>query len=403
MWVVCALAMLAAPSGSLRAESAAVVTAAALAGDAGQTSFTIDLSRGVTAEVFTLANPYRVIVDLPDVGFNLPQAAGTQARGLVKTFRYGLFGEGKARIVLDVAGPVAIAKAEMTAGANGQAVRLKIDLLPTDATSFGNGTGGAARAAAEGKGPTYEDASPTKRAERAKPVILIDPGHGGIDPGALGQTSLLEKHVVLAVARELKAALAATGRYDVRMTRSTDVFVPLDKRLEISRKLSSDLFISIHADSIDAKALAKSIRGATVYTLSEKASDEQARLMAEKENASDLIAGLETREGEVQDDVRNILIDLIKRETANFSTDFARAVVARLAKTISMSRDPQRSAAFKVLKQTTSPSVLIELGYMSNPDDERLMNTPAWQKQVAASIAAAADVYFSKRTAARGP
>ena len=387
----------------LRAEPGVVVNGATLNGDAKQTSFSLDMSHGVTAEIFTLASPYRVIIDLPDVGFGLSETAGKQGRGLVKAFRYGLFAENKARIVLDMSGPVRITKAEMTPGSDGHSVRLKVDLAPIDAASFGVGTGGARTAAADPqtKPSTYEDAPGP--AERAKPIIVIDPGHGGIDPGALGQTNLLEKHIVLAVSREVRAVLAATGRYDVRMTRSSDVFISLDDRLKMSRKLGSDLFVSIHADSIDAKALAKSIRGATVYTLSERASDEQARLMAEKENASDILAGLETGDGERDDDVRNILIDLMKRETANFSTDFARSVVTRLAKTISMSRDPQRSAAFKVLKQTSTPSVLIELGYMSNAEDEKLMSTPAWQKQVAASIAAATDAYFAKRTVARVP
>jgi N-acetylmuramoyl-L-alanine amidase len=180
------------------------------------------------------------------------------------------------------------------------------------------------------------------------------------------------------------------------MTRARDVFVSLSDRLAISRKAQSDLFISIHADSIES-TYAQSIKGATIYTLSERASDAEARAIAEKENASDLIAGLDVAKGEDNDDVKNILIDLMKRETANFSAEFSRTLVRSLKSNVSLSRDPERAAAFKVLRQTHAPSVLVELGYVSNPDESRQMQSAAWQAKVAASIAAAVEAYFAKR------
>ncbi len=384
-------------AGSHRKKAIEAQRAELTGSGASATTFTLDISAGVPAEVFTLANPYRVVVDLPDVTFHLPAGTGQKGRGLVSAFRYGLLAERKARIVIDTTGPVLIQKAEMTAR-SGEAVRLSIELVATTPQAFGLGTGGQRPPEAALKKDASEE--PTEKPKnRVKPVILIDAGHGGVDPGAMSPSNVAEKSVVLAVARKLQAALSESGHYEVHMTRSRDVFISLDQRLKLSRKLAADLFISLHADSIAQKSFANTVRGATVYTLSERASDEEARLMAEKENASDLIAGLSTAEFEDHGEVRSILIDLLKRETANFSADFSNTLVKRLAKTATLSRDPQRSAAFKVLRQADTPSVLIELGYMSHKEDEKLLTSPAWQRSVAASIATAVDSYFAKRTA----
>lgn len=388
--------------GSEHAKGSATSTSvrasrASLIGTKKKTVFSLDLSSGVQVEVFTLADPYRVVVDLPDVTFRLPSGTGQKGRGLVKAFRYGLLEVGKARVVLDTSDPVVIRKARMTRRGGG-GVRLTIELEPTTEQAFGIGTGGH-RAARSSSKQEAERAPAAKKKKRAKPIVLIDPGHGGIDPGTISPSNVPEKKVVLAVGKRLKRHLEKTGRYNVHMTRTRDVFVSLDGRLKMSRKLDADLFISLHADAIAQKNFANKVRGATVYTLSEKASDEEARLMAEKENASDLIAGLATSELEEKGEVRNILIDLLKRETANFSAEFSNTLVTRLGKTISLSRVPQRSAAFKVLRQADTPSVLVELGYMSNKKDEKLLSTAAWQRRIAASIGAAVDSYFAKRTA----
>ncbi len=371
-------------------------TRAELNGSGAATTFVLDLSSGVQAEVFTLADPYRVVIDLPDVVFRLPKGTGQSGTGLVSAFRYGLLSEGKARIVMDTTKPVLIAKAGMTAGKD-HGVTLAVELTATTPAAFGAGTGGERTAQAPPLKPEIYEEHSERPTNRAKPVILIDPGHGGIDPGAMSPDGLSEKTVVLAVGQRLKDRLSQGARYDVYMTRTRDVFISLDGRLKRSKTLAADLFISLHADSIAQNA--NTVRGATVYTLSERASDEEARLMAEKENNSDAIAGLTTDKFEEKGQVRSILIDLLKRETANFSADFSNTLVKKMTRTVSLSRDPQRSAAFKVLRQADTPSVLIELGYMSHAEDEKLLNSPAWQERVATAISGAVDAYFGKRTA----
>ncbi|MEQ1612297.1 MAG: N-acetylmuramoyl-L-alanine amidase [Hyphomicrobiaceae bacterium] len=368
-------------------------------GDASRTRVVFDVTAAVKPTVFLLGDPTRVIIDVPDLQFKFAVSDVPVGHGLVTAWRYGLFATRKSRIVLDVAGPVRVERAQMATGAAGQPMQLVVELVATDAAAFD----AAVKAQPQHARPVLKSGSfdelPAAAGKvNAKPVVVIDPGHGGLDPGAV-VGGITEKSVVLAVARQVRAFLLASGRYDVAMTRSTDVFISLDHRLRTSERLKADLFISIHADSVGEINLAQSVRGATVYTLSEQASDEQARLLAEKENAVDLLAGLERGKGEGQDQVRNILVDLMKRETANFAHDFRGMVVNELRRHVPMARDPQRAAAFKVLKQTQTPSVLIELGYMSNVQDQKLLHSAEWQKQVGGSIAASVEAFFAKRPA----
>jgi N-acetylmuramoyl-L-alanine amidase len=366
------------------------------------TIFELTMSEGVTVQVFTLADPYRVVLDLPDVAFRLDPGAGQKGAGLIKAYRYGLFARHKSRVVIDTSGPVVIHSANMIRLKGSSAVKLAVALMPTDAKAFGGGTGaGMLSAASEpGADPLLLDPG-SRKTGHVRPLVVIDPGHGGIDPGAIGANNVNEKTIVLATALQLKEILEKTGLCDVQMTRHEDVFVSLDDRLKFSRQNGADLFISLHADSIEEKNAAENIRGATIYTLSDKASDKVARVAAEKENSSDLLAGIENLDKGNDDQVKNILIDLMKRETLNFSTDFSQVLAKRLGKTVAMSRIPRRSAAFKVLKQTDAPSVLIELGYISNRADEEQMLTTQWQSKVAGAIAGAVQIYFNNRTASR--
>jgi N-acetylmuramoyl-L-alanine amidase len=378
------------------AENAAVATEARLGGDEIRTRFILDLSRAVELTAFTLADPYRVVVDLPQIAFQLPAKAGETGRGLIKAFRFGLVMPGGSRIVIDASGPVRIDKAFALDPIDGQPARLVLDLVAVDRDTF------LRNLALEGKPRRQPDAA--RKGDRepatgsvgdARPLLVIDPGHGGIDTGTTAASGETEKAIVLEFAQQLREKLGKSGRYRVLMTRSDDSFVSLPERVRVARGSKAALFISIHADTLGRRDA--ETRGATIYTLSDTASDGEAARLAETENKADVIAGVDL--SAEPDEVADILIDLAQRETKTFSAQFARTLVAELKTAARLHKHPLKSAGFKVLTAPDVPSVLVELGYVSNPQDLKLMTSEAWRGRATDSLVQAVNAFFATRLA----
>jgi N-acetylmuramoyl-L-alanine amidase len=390
---ILALAVVSALAWSDAALAAPEAIDVRLGGDAKETRFVMDLSEKVDIAAFTLANPYRVVVDLPQVTFKLPAKAGETGRGLIKAFRYGLVMQGGSRIVIDAKGPVRIEKSFVLPPADGQPARLVLDLVATDREAFLRNAElepKPARATPRVKVPPVS--------EDPRPLVVIDPGHGGIDNGTKAASGELEKTIVLDFAAILRDKLQQSGKYRVAMTRSDDTFIPLSERVRFARAQRAALFISIHADYLPKRE--GEAQGATVYTLSENASDAEAARLAEDENKADVIAGVDlTAES---NEVADILIDLAQRETKMFSMQFARDLITELKTATRMHKHPLKSAGFVVLKSPDVPSVLLELGYVSTKDDLKQLLSQSWRERTSAAAVKAIDAFFAPRMAGAG-
>ena len=419
--LLCAAACVCLPLGKVAAESQPskptlpvrlpVASDARLAGEGKQTRFVLDLDQPISVHAFALADPYRVVVDIPQVSFQLPPGIGTGGRGLIKAFRYGLVLPGGSRIVFDLTGPAKIANASVLAAANGQPARLVLELEEVDRTTFVQMLAPESRpelrpaiaGAKEGSLPIstmpakLEAPAVSPSPPDTRPVIVIDPGHGGPDNGTQSGTES-EKNLVLGFALILRDRIEKGGKYRVVMTRTDDTFIPLDDRVKFARAQSAALFVSIHADALPRHE--GDAQGATIYTLSDRASDAEAERLAEAENKADAIGGVNLTAEPTE--VADILIDLAQRETRTFSNRFARVLMGEMKTVTRMHKNPLKSAGFRVLKAPDVPSVLVELGYVSNKDDMEHLASENWRTRTAGSVAHAIDMFFAKRLATAG-
>jgi N-acetylmuramoyl-L-alanine amidase len=360
-----------------------VVLSARLGEHDDRTRLVIELSDPINLRAFSLANPNRVILDMPEVAWRMGAPPVPSGHGLIKAYRYGLFRAGNSRMVIDLAHPVRLGETLAIPPSAGFGYRVVIDLFPTTETAFEADAGWPADLKAR-------EAEAERKAMAAIPppvagrkVVVIDPGHGGVDSGTQGVNGLLEKDLVLAEGLKLAGVLRAKG-VTVFMTRDRDIFIPLRDRVAFSRAHKADLFISLHADSNPDN----SVNGLSIYTLNDGRSDREAAALARRENQSDVIAGVDLSGG--NSPVAPILIDLAQRDTINKSSRFAESALAQLAgATDILARSPHRAASLAVLVAPDVPAVLIELGYLSNQADAAQMNTDSWRSRVASAIASA--------------
>lgn len=385
-----------------------------------KTRLVFELSDSADFRVFTLDAPYRLVVDLPVFEWQAGALSNTPQSG-IKGLRHGHLEASVSRIVFDMDTPLSVRSAFVIPPQGGQPHRLVVDLIRSDHAAFmqsknqifGNLEAAGGMLVTPAVAQVYSDQAqaytnarmpiPTRKPELSsreygqapaatgpKPLIVLDPGHGGVDPGAIGANGVHEKNVVLSLAKALKKDLESSGRYRVLMTRETDIFIKLADRVKFARNHGADLFVSIHADSLPRP----NVRGTSIYTLSDKASDEQTEKLAARENKADLIAGLDLS---VEDeDVANILVNLAMRDTMNQSKFFANTVVSTFdTGGLRLLERPHRYAGFAVLKAPDIPSVLVEAGFMSNKQEASLLSTADYQKKFATSMTKAINAYFN--------
>lgn len=383
-----AVSLLALPVASRASSPPPVAVDAQLAVDGERTRLVLTTSRETEATSFALDGPDRIVIELPGLHCRLPAESGRRHVGLVSGFRCGLFALGRTRLILDLASPAIVSRLGWDEGPVPEVKQLVVELARVDRENFRR----AARPLAREPDTTGAIGSSEKA---GAPLVAIDAGHGGVDSGAIATTGHYEKDVVLAYARELRDAIAASGKVRVMMIRDGDVFVPLDERVRLARKAGADLFISIHGDSMSNP----SGRGATIYTGAERATDLESAKLAERENAADGQAGLVP--SEVRAGISDILSDLTVRETRGLSHRFAGQLQSGLAPVMQFSPQPHREAGFRVLRAPDMISVLVELGYLSNAKDASLLLSEDWRRRSAAAMAEAVGRFFGSRLGMR--
>lgn len=362
-------------------------TSYSMTGDGKSQTIEITFDRDPELNWFMLRGPHRLVLDMVSTRFVFEPGA-LKANRMIEKVQYGEVAAGRSRLIVSAKGPFLIDNLDLAKAGDSERRKLVINLRSASAVEFDSALADQQITTASTTAIAVEPATDQKFR------IVLDPGHGGIDGGAKGEGGTPEKTVTLLFAQELKAILDATGRYEVILTRDDDRFVRLDDRVTFAREKQANLFVSIHADTIRHKRL----RGATVYTVSDEASDADAAALADRENLADRFAGIEIEEQNPE--VADILVELVRRETHGFSINFARQIVEKLSSVTGMIKNPHRHAGFRVLRAPDVPSVLVELGYLSNAKDEAQLLDPEWRRKMAVSIGAAIDQYSGARVSA---
>ena len=362
---------------------------------AGQrTRFVAEISGALAFDVKLEGNSNRIVIKSKGLRFNLPKGAGRKVGGLVSKMRYGLDELGVSQFVIDTQGPVKITSSQLLPKNGKRKARIVVEFeLASAASPVGPDDVEVTGSLTMAPPPVILPGIAAHNV--GKMVIVIDAGHGGMDPGAMSPTKVKEKDVVLAFAQELSRSLLATGKYAVVLTRDDDRFVSLAERVKIARNNQADLFIAIHADTVRGP----SARGTTIYTLSETGSDEEAEALAKKENQADIVGGIDL--GQQNNEVANVLIDLALRESKGSAVMFSRVALGHLRGKTTLTGVPLRSAGFVVLKAPDVPSVLIELGYLSSKEDEKNMISPVWRATLAEALAKSVEDHFAGRVVGR--
>jgi N-acetylmuramoyl-L-alanine amidase len=378
------------------AEDLAALTYQA-AGDELRTRIVINFDHEPDVSTMLLGEPHRLAIDLPKTVFAFDKKS-VEPRGLITDVRYGMIDDSRSRLIFMLKGPFEVERLDVIKNDTSPGYRLVADLVSSSDRKFAdalkNQNQTTASTVVAPKGDRLASAAPDEVSKAPKPfTVVVDAGHGGIDSGAESASGSLEKNVTLMFAQQLRDELVKLPGIRVEMTRNDDTFLRLSERVRIARQYEADLFISIHADTINRG----NIRGATVYTVSDKASDADSRAMADRENRADAVAGI-SFDNETPE-IADILMDLTRRETHTFSLSFAKTVVKSLKKDVNMINNPHRFAGFQVLRAPDVPSVLVEIGYLSNQDDEKLMLDPEWRSHVAERLAAAVGEFASMKTA----
>ncbi|WP_424833374.1 N-acetylmuramoyl-L-alanine amidase [Ruegeria sp.] len=339
----------------------------------------LGLSQGVPYRVFTLRDPYRMVLDFQEVDWTgLSHDSFLQTKRITGV-QYGAYVPGWSRLVLELGAPLAVDTADMRINATSGEAVLTLNLKGTDFDTFAASAGAPRQPGWDLPAPAVTPVVPRQAGYRPFRVML-DPGHGGIDPGAeVGDSN--EKTLMLVFARELRERLLRAGGYEVVMTRVDDHFVSLERRIALAHRAGADVFISLHADSLSAGQA----HGAAVYTLSEEASDVASLKLSERHDRGDLIAGIDLSGAD--DQVADVLLDMARQETKPRTDALAQALANGMAQQGGpMNRRPLRTASFSVLKAADIPSVLVELGFLSSPRDLKNIRNPEWRAKMAQGI-----------------